>query len=193
MTFTASNGARYSEQPHGGIRFMGGILDPDVELSAGMAFGIREFFQHERDEELGRWRWPENPTCIVKEGESTGDFGRGRTVYVFHEATFDRFHFNERVRSVDDGTSIAHQAARAYFEAHPDPDPDPEPKPWHEAQVVTWRDGAYMPQIAQRDMGRMGLGWLHGKDEDARWYSEDGLAQQIGDADVTILIPKEES
>lgn len=84
-----------------------------------------------RDAERGWWRWPENPTCIVREGEPN-DFGRGRTVYVFVENTFDRFHFNERVREATAGSTIAHQAARAYFEAHPEP--LPEPKPWHDAK-----------------------------------------------------------
>jgi len=96
-------------------------------LSPGSTIDAEEFFQHRRDLERGWWRWPENPTCVVKEGERT-DLVRGRTVYVFDEESFDRFHFNERVREADESTTIAHRAARAYFEAHP------ERKPWHDAK-----------------------------------------------------------
>lgn len=97
-------------------------------LSREAAFDAEEWFQAKRDADLGRWRWSENPTYIVKEGKPNGDFGNGRTVHVFNEETFERFHFNERVMSANGGAPAAHQAARAFFSAHP------AHHPWHDAQ-----------------------------------------------------------
>lgn len=121
--FRARSGRKVQIRDNGTVTFdhANGYLSPETAMDA------EEFFQHQRDLERGWWRWPENPTCVVKEGEPN-DFGRGRTVYVFDEQSFDRFHFNERVREADGGTTIAHRAARAYFEAHPDR------KPWHDAK-----------------------------------------------------------
>ncbi|QEA27072.1 hypothetical protein FGL91_00010 [Microbacterium sp. CBA3102] len=74
----------------------------------------------ERDEELGRWRWPENPDYVVypdEDGDAVvlnerdGMSGIGQT-----RATVDRY-----------PKSFGADAARAYFEAHPE-------KPWHEAK-----------------------------------------------------------
>lgn len=75
-------------------------------------------------------------------------------------------------------------AARAYFEAHP----ERKPRAWTDADVITWRDGAYLPQIAQKDTGHSSLGWRYSDETDARWYTEDELASFIGDADVTVLV-----
>ncbi len=121
--FRARSGRKVQIRDNGTVTFdhANGYLSPETAMDA------EEFFQYQRDLERGWWRWPENPTCVVKEGEPN-DFGRGRTVYVFDEESFDRFHFNERVRDADGGTTIAHRAARAYFEAHP------ERKPWHNAK-----------------------------------------------------------
>lgn len=91
------------------------LNDRDVEA-------LREFFQHERDQELGRWRWPENPDMVVQ-----ADKG-GERAWVM----------NERNQQINgwmwrcDLDLVTHHAqvvaaARAYFAAHP------EPKPWHEA------------------------------------------------------------
>lgn len=134
---------------------------------------LREFFQNERDEELGRWRWPENPAWVVypdgdgvivlNETDPGGGLGQTRT-------TIDRY-----------PTSYGADAARAFFEAHP------ERRVWSDAEIIMWRDGAYLPQIAQHDAR---LGWRYSDETDARWYTETELAKLIGDADVTILIAK---
>lgn len=82
---------------------------------------LREFFQHERDEELGRWRWPENPQYVVY---PRGDSG----VHVLDEGSgigSARFiHLN----GDPDNPTAEYQAAYAYFEAHP------ERKPWEDAK-----------------------------------------------------------
>lgn len=100
-----------------------GAQRPD---SSGVGFGkgsethkaLREFFQHERDQELGRWRWPEYPEYVVHPHPVSSD-----EVLVRSERGGE-----ERVwRGEERPGNYLHDAARAYFAAHP------EPKPWHEA------------------------------------------------------------
>jgi len=119
--FTASNGVRVSTNDSGGV---------DVGLKtlyASESLAVREFFQHERDKQLGRWRWPENPDVVVY---LDGHASR-RSVTVFLEKTggiiigmTERF-----LDSVPNDGFEARAAARAYFEAHP------ERKPWHDAKT----------------------------------------------------------
>ncbi|MDR6691374.1 hypothetical protein J2X55_002286 [Microbacterium sp. 1154] len=59
--FTASNGI--SVTPSASI--VGGTSVNDVALHKREADALREFFQAEADERLGRWRWPENPAYVV--------------------------------------------------------------------------------------------------------------------------------
>lgn len=82
---------------------------------------LREFFQAERDEELGRWRWPKNPDYVIYPdedgdvvvlGERDGRYGILQT-----RATLDRY-----------PSSFGAEAARAYFDAHP------TRKPWEDAK-----------------------------------------------------------
>jgi hypothetical protein len=87
---------------------------------------LREYFQHEKDEELGRWRWPDNPDYLVyriidNQGNDTDK------VRVAMEATGNSVGAYCR----DDGISCSGtgDAARAYFESHP------EIKPWHKAKL----------------------------------------------------------
>lgn len=56
-TFTASNGIRIPRDERGLPTLS---IGNHTETQA-----LREFFQHERDEELGRVRWPENPDIVV--------------------------------------------------------------------------------------------------------------------------------
>lgn len=87
---------------------------------------LREFFQHERDEELGRWRWPENPDVVVYlDGHPSS-----RSVTIFFEKTggivigmAEKF-----LATTPDEGHESRKAARAYFEAHP------ERKPWEDAE-----------------------------------------------------------
>lgn len=92
-------------------------------LSVKETQAAREFFQHERDEELGRWRWPENPEYVAYRRDAYP--GYKRRVRVIHEPDGD---FVDTVEgSIHDG--IFKDAARAYFEAHP------ERKPWDTASA----------------------------------------------------------
>lgn len=106
-------------------------------LSPASAMDAEEFFQAKRDEELGRWRWPENPDWVAIEGRREP---QGRTVVVVNEKTLERFWFNELVGQVI-RSSQAHEAGRAFFEAHP------ERKPWADAKdgdIWEFSDGQYL-------------------------------------------------
>lgn len=81
---------------------------------------LREFFQHERDEELGRWRWPENPDYVV--------YPKGNEASVIDEAHGVWGQWSRLHAASDSGRDALASAAHAYFEAHP------ERKPWYEAK-----------------------------------------------------------
>lgn len=83
---------------------------------------LAEFFQHERDEELGRWRWPENPDYVV--------YARATGLLALNEQTGNSKFHDIRVNRITGrkGGSVLDQALTAYFEAHH------EPKPWHDAK-----------------------------------------------------------
>ncbi|QOC26079.1 hypothetical protein IC744_06920 [Microbacterium hominis] len=110
--FTASNGVTVSiDGDH--------LILPPITTGLGPLTqqALREFFQKENDDRLGRWRWPEDPDYVVypivtglvavveEKNGTTGTFSRS------------------------EHTNSGHgDAARAYFLAHPDP------KPWHDAK-----------------------------------------------------------
>ena len=94
----------------------------DMELPTADFKTLREYFQAERDEELGRWRDPEIPDMVVYPHDDV-------TITVLDEVDGKRFWWT-RGDELD-----AHQerfpgfdTARAYFAAHP------EPKPWDAAR-----------------------------------------------------------
>ena len=93
----------------------------DISLTTADFEALRAFFQAERDEELGRWRDPENADWIC--------YGRGSsrdTVHVINE--YDGLPYmleRSQVAYVDREFSAV---AQRYFEAHP------KPKPWDAAQ-----------------------------------------------------------
>lgn len=72
-------------------------------------------------------------------------------------------------------------------------DTTPKPKIPEDAEFIIWDDGSYLPQIAQRDSGPANLGWRYGAEEDYRWYSSESLSREIGDAEVTVLVRKDET
>lgn len=123
--FTASNGLILVPLRDGSVRWEAGF-SPTVVTAA-----LREFFLHERDQELGRWRWPENPDYVVYPDQARKYIEQPAVIVV-----------NERDGAVaycgKDGAYSAsgigasddwcEPAARAYFAAHP------ESKPWHEAK-----------------------------------------------------------
>ena len=93
-------------------------------LRSGLADALREFFVHERDVELGRWRWPGSDTVVVYPGVIPG---RARVV---SEVTGES-EWRSRGQGTQHPTETQmwyHRAAVAYFASHP------EPKPWHDAK-----------------------------------------------------------
>ena len=83
---------------------------------------LRAFFQAERDEELGRWRDPENPGIVCY--PVAGDLD---AVWVMREGDGSRY-LATRTRWERIGPHYVAEAAGRYFQAHP------EPKPWEKAQ-----------------------------------------------------------
>ena len=118
-TFTASNG--YKVTPNGdGANVYRGIMSTPIYPDEMQA--LREFFQAESDERAGRWRWVERPDYVVY------DTGDRIEVVVLDESTGCM----ENVwRGKERPGSYMHDAARSYFEAHPEP----------EEYVIVWSGG----------------------------------------------------
>lgn len=116
--FIASNGIPVIPDGLGGYQFVPelGQLGLLTGISADCAQALREFFQKENDDRLGRWRWPENPDYVV--------YPRSEDVLVLFEMNGEGGVLYRRGDPVHD---FEGQAARAYFDAHP------EPKPWDTA------------------------------------------------------------
>lgn len=125
--FTTSNGAKVVLRDYRHFDAVSvSTVDKEYDLAGTHTQALREFFQAEADERLGRWRWPadggyvvypltEGVVAVVEEKNGTsGTFTRGQWVSSPHG-----------------------EAAHDYFNAHP------EPKPWHDAEsgdvfLVTW-------------------------------------------------------
>lgn len=127
-TFTASNGygvALTGPDVHDAqLRLLwgSGAEARVCAVSTQQIDALREFFRAEEDERLGRWRWPDSPRYVVR----PSDFDETYT-YVFDEETFELWGVNGFDDTKQDVPGVAREAARAYFDAHP------EPKPWHDA------------------------------------------------------------
>lgn len=124
--FTASNGISVMRNPDDGpdIDYQSWSIGNarEVLLAPHEIDALREFFQAEWDQELGRWRWPENPDYVVYRDDRPGGFR------VMHEPTGDTWtYFWDAIKDAPEYAG-AWDAARAYFAAHP------EPKPWHDAK-----------------------------------------------------------
>lgn len=95
-----------------------GGLSPNASLTYS---ALREFFRHERDEELGRWRWPENPGYVVYPDGTSRRVVRESTGQTMQVSLHDRKAMTTYLDSYVG-------AAKAYDAAH-----EP-PKPWHDAK-----------------------------------------------------------
>lgn len=121
-TFTASNGVKLDG--YGGLT-SAPLSEGRLEERAHEA--RKEFYQHLRDKELSRWRWPENPNYVVYALETPGHTGSDyRECTVVDERRGLRQEFGSDLPQCHGGEF--REAARAYFAAHPDP------KPWHDAK-----------------------------------------------------------
>lgn len=120
--FTASNGVTITLDFEGDYVFGGVSAGYTVKPDGAHEQALREFFQAEADERLGRWRWPEDHDYVVY--LDNGD------ALVVNEADPRRSPDRVARRYLEDplgSLGWGEFAARAYFDAHP------EPKPWHAA------------------------------------------------------------
>ena len=116
--FTATNGILFTITEDGVLQWEGGY-DPRRVTDA-----LREYFQRERDTQLGRWRDPQNPDMVCY--PVVGDLD---AVWVVYEGDGSRYHATrtdwERIRP-----HYVSETARRYFQAHP----EPKPRPWEEVK-----------------------------------------------------------
>ena len=119
----ASNGVTVYLDSNGNLKFQKShAVDIYRELEAFWVQAAREFFQAERDEQLGRWRDPENPNVVVYSVPDQ-DGGYGQVVWVLDEAEMvSRTVLDDRERIRPHYVS---ETARRYFQAHPEPEPRP--------------------------------------------------------------------
>lgn len=118
-TFKASNGVELGFGAHGHI--MLGEIDTGLGEQAQDA--LREFFLHERDQELGRWR--ERPGCEAVVYPNGSDELGNRCVRVLFEPTAGELLVYENKIP----RNLYGDAARNYFAAHPEPKPGHDAKP----------------------------------------------------------------
>lgn len=126
--FTASNGLKIAPSDQGAYVILSEIGDNMLEDMPWIGFeddkALAEYYRAKEDERLGRWRWPENPDIYVRPMKGNPDvFG----VVKDNEDGLAYGQYSRADRRLLYGTDPMGQAARAYFDAHP------EPKPWHEA------------------------------------------------------------
>ena len=124
-TFTASNGVEIEPTETGCLGTGGSIGLTFVGPMAAKA--LREYFQHERDRELNRWRDPDNRDLVVyRMPELDYDEG-GRAVQVMDETSGEAGIYWEN-RRPDWENKEKRETADRYLSAHP------EPRPWEEAE-----------------------------------------------------------
>lgn len=156
-TFTASNGMQLRTDEGGwlercnrgqlGTGEWGKLNQLNAKAPSLVWDALREFFLHERDQELGRWRSNKHPDVVAY--PLTEDLVR-----VFNEVTGNALGVSrgERDSWSEPGEQVGmlNSVGDEYFAAHP------VPKPWHAAQpgeawVITYggeeyaviSDGAY--------------------------------------------------
>lgn len=122
-TFTASNDVVIEMHDNG---FTTSTTD-----GAKMNTALREFFLHERDKDLARWRWPEDQNFVVYPVGYDGlvDVLRENNLFGYGPGRQQGIGKDFSTHPENGGVaSNFYEAARAYFAAHP------EPRPWHDAR-----------------------------------------------------------
>lgn len=164
--FTASNGLC--------VRIQSGArtwldIESQAVASNEQIQALREFFQHERDEELGRWRSTAIKHHVVYPANTDG-----KSVRVLNEKT-STSGFYYRGDNGQNTTEDMGISARAYFEAHP------ERKPWEDA---TYKD-VWIWTTA--DNTQEALGWVAG---DGTWdiITPNGDGIKAADRPVSALV-----
>lgn len=118
--FTASNGRGVSRNVDGYLAIDQANQMGDYAFSAAQEVALREFFRHERDEELGRWRSSIHPSWTAVED--------GR-VYRFTNDDGKRgFDVHKEDRSYKGWLGELREVAKEFLGAHP------ASNPWHDAK-----------------------------------------------------------
>ena len=134
--FITKNGHRVRQFPAGNVAItnaLGNLVHGSTcDLPSWAAEAAAEFFEHEKDVELGRWRDPEILDWVVYPIDVHGDV---RKIGVMNE--LDRRTFIIRENESITGASFREVAGR-WFDAHT------APPPWHNAKpgevwLVTYR------------------------------------------------------
>lgn len=119
--FTASNGLAVWRGPlDDAIRVATSAGNPIVAVGSYYADAVAEFFRHEEDERLGRWRSKVDPDII---GYPLGD----TSIRLVNEAMHGTTSMFSRLDA--DGLGPLSRAAQEYFADHPEPKPA-----WHDAK-----------------------------------------------------------
>ncbi|MBM7795819.1 hypothetical protein [Pseudoglutamicibacter cumminsii] len=164
--FTASNGVEIEITEDGYLRGNKHIHPGMLYATAGRegVEALREYFQHERDQELNRWRDPDNPDFVVYRRPEEDD-DDGRAVAVLDDSTGVAFTYWEKYGLDGQCTTRyenGQEAAGRYFAAHPEPKPWEEAKP-REAWVLTI-DGKEFPATATLSLFSDGCDFYTGGD-----------------------------
>ena len=186
--FNASNGIEITMDPdrEGKVYLVGRrargdegqYLDAHATAGPEGIVALREFFQHERDEELGRWRDPDNPRLTVypTEGYETDE------ITILDDVDAETYTIT-RARAERSQGGWWHDTAKAYFEAHPE-------------RKLPTENGVYVPVTADLAEGPLTFvlyegSWraTPGGQGDAaefakEWHTRTGLVRlgKIGDA-----------
>ena len=145
--YTASNGVGLTITRDRTVRWRPGI-PPDLVSSA-----LREYFQAERDEQLGRWRDPENQNVIAYKGVRAGH----DVLRVMSESggrSYSFFSLKEAQRTassdfVSDLERLTAESAIRYYTAH-----EPDPEWWSAEPGEVWiltRWGTEEPYLVAGD------------------------------------------
>jgi hypothetical protein len=130
MTFTASNGVQVQVFSNGRgnvgpveLKNRGHKASTTAYFEPEAIVALREFFRHEADKELGRWRDPANPTLTVYPTPGFED----DEITILDEVDAEAYTIT-RAASARHSAGWWRATAHAYFESHP------EPEPWEDAK-----------------------------------------------------------
>lgn len=128
--FKASNGIWITPR-HDHVSWHSGQNWPKVTAA------LREYFQHERDQQLGRTRWPKNPDYVIYRDPERDHGEYGRWVRVINEQTGSSWWVWEYGQNYGDPTPNHRAAAHWYFTEGPGKKPA---RPWEDAKPgEVWR------------------------------------------------------
>lgn len=125
IMFEASNGIKIGAPHLGYLQWEGKYTEGDMgyALNSGVGRATAEFFQAQRDKELGRWRSKENPDWVVYPSRREGTHGKGRAIQVYSETLNKVWDVLETSPVNRIRTGIHLDVAREWFKAHPVPKP----------------------------------------------------------------------